>query len=180
MRRAAGIIGITALAAALSTTLIAQKTTQVHPVRGGSPHVKTDWTIDGAKISITYGRPFMKGRAEDVLMPAGTVWRTGADEATVLTTDKPLTFGSVKVPAGSYSLWTVPGKAEWQLVINKQSGQPGTQYDASQDLGRAPMKAGKSKAPAEQLTISIDDTKTGGVLRIEWGTTSATAAFTVG
>ena len=110
----------------------AQKTTEIHPGKGGSPHVRTEWTVDGANISVEYGRPYAKGRT---IFPDihkyGEVWRTGADEATVLTTDKALTFGTLKVPAGKYSLWTVPGETEWQLVINKDIPKWGTMYKLS-------------------------------------------------
>ena len=166
--------------AAFTVTPSAQKTTQVHPGKAGSPHVRTEWTIDGARISIEYGRPYLKGRPEGQMMPPGQEWRTGADEATTLVTDKPLKFGALSVPAGTYTLYTLPGDKEWQLVVSKATGQWGIPYPSGQDLGRAPMKAGKAKAPVEQLTISIDDTPAGGTLRIEWGTTSATIPFTVG
>jgi hypothetical protein len=168
-----------AVALAVSTPLIAQKTTPIHPGKGGSPHVRTEWTIDGAAISIEYGRPYLKGRPESKMMPPGQVWRTGADEATTLKTDRGLTFGSLSVPAGTYTLFTQPGETEWQLIVSKQTGQWGTDYDGKQDLGRVPMKVGKAASPAEQLTISIDDAPAGGTLRIEWGTTSASVPFTV-
>jgi hypothetical protein len=172
-----------AVAMAVAASLVAfaaQKTTPVHPGKGGSPHVKSEWTIDGANISIEYGRPSLKGRPlASVTKDPGPAWRTGADEATTLTTDKPLKFGTLSVPAGKYTLWTVAGDS-WQLVVNKQTGQWGTQYSQKQDLGRVPMTTGKTSAPVEQLTISIDDTATGGTLRIEWGGVSATAPFTVG
>ena len=87
-------------AAVLTTTVAAQKTTPMGTGGGGSPHEKTEWTIDGAKLSIEYGRPVLKGRPEAQLMPAGQPWRTGADVATILTTDKPLKFGTLSVPAG--------------------------------------------------------------------------------
>ena len=169
-----------AVAAALAVTVSAQKMTSVHPGTGGSPHVRAAWTVDGASISIEYGRPFLKGRAigKD-LAPFGQVWRTGADEATTLKTDKPLTFGTVKLPAGTYTLYTLPGDKAWQLIINKQTGQWGTAYDQAQDAGRVPMTVGQAKAPVEQLTFSIDDTPKGATLRIEWGTTSVTTPFTV-
>ena len=182
MRRSGLTIAAAALATAFSTGLIAQKTTEVHPGRGGSPHVKTDYTIDGAKISVTYGRPSLKGRAEAQVMPPGKEWRTGADEATILTTDKALKFGSVSLQPGSYTINTVPG-VEWQIVFGKLGDKGETQggipYQSALEISRAPMKAGKTKAPVEQLTISIDDTASGGTLRIEWGTTSASAPFTV-
>lgn len=165
-----------------TTTLIAQKTTEIHPGKRGSPHVRSEWTIDGANVSIEYGRPFLKGRAESQMMPGGKPWRTGADEATVLTTNKPLKFGTLSLDAGSYTINTQPGKQEWQLIIGKleKPGQWGIPYNASLEIGRAPMKVGKTAAPVEQVTISIDDTPAGGVLRVEWGTTSASIPFTVG
>jgi hypothetical protein len=166
---------------ALSTaSLTAQKTTNIHPGKGGSPHVRTDWTVDGANISIEYGRPYLKGRTvgKDVA-PYGRIWRAGADEATTLKTDKALKFGNLSVPAGTYTLFALPGEKEWQLVISKQTGQWGTEYSEGQDLGRVPMSVGKAKTAAEQVTWSVDDTPSGATLRLEWGTTSASAPFTV-
>ena len=170
---------LAALLAITSAALSAQKTAAIHPGRGGSPHVRTEWTIDGANISIEYGRPYLKGRPHDVVMPPGVEWRTGADEATTLRIDRSLTFGTLVVPAGTYTINTVPG-AVWQLVIIKGVGPWGIPYVAGQDLGRVPMTLGKTAAPVEQLTISIDDTPAGGTLRIEWGTISARANFVVG
>jgi hypothetical protein len=180
-RIACGIAGVLMTVAAAGT-LADQKTTQVHPGKGGSPHVKSEWTVDGANISVEYGRPSLKGRAETELMPAGKPWRTGADEATVLTTDKALKFGTLSLQPGSYTINTQPGDKEWQLIVGKlgKPGQWGVPYNASLEIGRAPMTVGKTKAPVEQLTISVDDTSTGGTLRVEWGTRSATAPFTVG
>jgi hypothetical protein len=168
--------------AAVVTVLADQKTTQVHAGKGGSPHVKTEWVVDGANISIEYGRPSLKGRPEAELMPAGKPWRTGADEATVLTTDRALKFGSLSLAPGSYTINTQPGDKDWQLIAGKlgKPGQWGIPYNASLEVGRAPMQAAKTKAPVEQLTISIDDSAKGATLRIEWGTTSATIPFTVG
>lgn len=160
----------------------AQTTTQLGTGGGGSPHVKTDWTIGAAHISISYGRPSLKGRAEATLMPTGKPWRTGADEATVLTTDKRLTFGSVALAPGSYTINTVPGIVSWQIIFGKLASpkQWGIPYKKELEIGRAPMRLGKTGAPVEQVTISIDPSGHGGVLRIEWGSTSATAPFTIG
>jgi hypothetical protein len=171
-----------AVAVTLTAALYAQKTTELSPGTAGSPHVKTEWTIDGANIVVEYGRPYLKGRPEAQMMPAGTPWRTGADQATILTTDKPLKFGSLTLPAGTHTINTQPGAAEWQLIIGKLSkpGQWGIPYNATLETGRAPMKVGKTKAAVEQVTISIDDTPAGATLRIEWGTTSATVPFTAG
>ena len=170
---------LAALLALTGAVLFAQKTTDIHSGRGGSPHVRTDWTIDGATIAIEYGRPFLKGRPNDVVMPPGREWRTGADEATTLTTDRPLTFGTLAVPAGTHTINTVPGET-WQLVVIKGVPKWGIPYTPGQDLGRVPMTLTKLGKPVEQLTISIDDTPAGGTLRIEWGTVSARANFVVG
>jgi len=181
VRNASGIVGVL-LVAAVAAAPAAQKTTDVHPGKGGSPHVKTAWTIDGANISIEYGRPYLKGRAESDVMPAGKPWRTGADEATVLTTNRALKFGSVSLEPGSYTINTQPGEKQWELIIGKlgKPGQWGVPYNASLELGRAPMQTTKTKSPVEQLTIHVDDTPKGGTLRVEWGTTSASIPFTVG
>jgi hypothetical protein len=171
------MLGVTA-----GPALFAQKTTEISKGSAGSPHVKSEWTVDGANISVTYGRPYLKGRTlgKDVDPYVGKEWRTGADEATTLTTDKPLKLGALAVPAGTYTLYTVAGDTAWQLVVSRKTGQWGIPYPAGQDLGRAPMTVGKTSAPVEQLTIAIDDTPAGGTLRIEWGTTSASVPFTVG
>ena len=182
MRRWVLTFASAALVATVGSTLLAQKTSEVHPGKGGSPHVKSEWTIDGANISIEYGRPSLKGRAESAVMPAGKPWRTGADEATVITTDKPLKFSTLALEPGTYTINTQPGEGEWQLIIGKL-GKPrqwGIPYNQALEIGRTPMKVGKTKAPVEQLTISIDDTSSGGTLRVDWGTVSATAPFTVG
>jgi len=181
MRRRSLSMVTTIAALVWTTTLAAQKTTQVHPGKGGSPHVRSEWTVDGANISIEYGRPYLKGRPESKMMPTGKPWRTGADEATVLTTDRPLKFGTLSLAPGSYTLNTQPGEP-WELIAGKlgKPGQWGVPYNASLEIGRAPMKVGKTKAEVDQLTISIDDTAAGGTLRIEWGTTSAIIPFTVG
>ena len=180
MRRIACAIAAVAIAATGSAA--AQKTSEVHPGKGGSPHVRTEWTIDGANLSIEYGRPSIKGRPEADLMPAGKPWRTGADEATVLKTDKALKFGTLSLQPGTYTLNTEPGDKQWQLIVGKlgKPGQWGVPYNAALEIGRAPMTVQPAKSPAEQVTISIDDTPQGGTLRIEWGTKSASIPFTVG
>jgi hypothetical protein len=173
----------------LSATLVAlavggaegtQKTTDMGTGGGGSPHLRAEWTIDGANLSIEYGRPYLKKRSESQMMPPGRVWRTGADEQTTLKTDKALKFGTLAVPAGTYGLYTIPGAKEWQLVVSRRPRGSGAEYPDGQDLGRVPMKVGQASKPVEQLTISIDDTPQGASLRIEWGTTSVSVPFTLG
>ena len=182
MRQSGCTALVIAAVMALGISVSAQKTTPVHAGKGGSPHVKTAWVIDGANITIEYGQPQLKGRPDATLMPAGQPWRTGADEATVLVTDKALKFGSYSLPAGTYTINTQPGDKDWQLIFGKLSkpGQWGVPYQKDLEIGRTPMVIAKTKAPVEQLTISIDDTPKGATLRIEWGGNSATAPFTVG
>jgi hypothetical protein len=172
----------TSLAAVtLAGSAAAQKITQTGPGNGGSPHVKAEWTIDGARLVIGYGRPFLKGRSEATLMPPGKEWRTGSDTATRITTDKALKFGDVTLAPGTYTINTQPDAASWTLILGKMQtpGQWGVPYNKALELGRAPMKVGKAAAPVEQVTISIDDTPAGATLRVEWGTTSATIPFTI-
>ena len=157
----------------------AQKTTEIHPGKGGSPHVRTEWVVDGANLSIEYGRPYLTGRADQKVMPPGKVWRTGADESTTLRTDRTLVFGTLTLQPGAYTLWTIPGDKQWALVVNEQTGQWGTEYQQKADLGRVPMTLEKPAKPVEQLTISIDDTPAGATLRIEWGLSRASVPFTV-
>ena len=116
------------------------------------------------------------------MMPAGAPWRTGADEATVITTDKALIFGTVKLAPGSYTINTEPGAKEWHLILGKVGApkQWGIPYKPELEIGRTAMKLGKSAAPVEMVTFSIDKGEKGGTLRLEWGTASVTAPFTVG
>lgn len=179
MRKAFAAAALVAAGTLVATA--AQKTTEIHPGKGGSPHVKSEWTIDGANIAIEYGRPFLKGRSEKDVMPMGKPWRTGADEATTITTDKALKFGSLSLDPGTYTINTQPGE-KWELIIGKlgKPGQWGVPYNKSLEIGRAPMTMEKNPSPAEQLTITIHDTAQGGELRVEWGAVRATAPFTVG
>ena len=111
MRRAVSLIA-GAIAITLATAANAQTTTQTGMGKGGSPHVKSTWTVGGANIALEYGRPFLKGRAEATMMPAGQPWRTGADEATVITVNKPVKLGTISLAPGSYTINTIPGGKE--------------------------------------------------------------------
>jgi Protein of unknown function (DUF2911) len=164
----------------LALAMTAGMMTAVHAQRA-SPHETATATIDGATITVEYGRPYVKGRKiMGGLVPYGKVWRTGADEATTLTTGKAIQIAGAAVPAGKYTLYTLPGESEWQLIINKQTGQWGTEYAQAQDLARVPLKKGATSAPVEQLSISIDKNPAGGgVLKIAWESTELTAPITV-
>jgi hypothetical protein len=168
-----------AIAAAVAISLSAAAAAQ--PKDRRSPHETVKGAIDGAQITIEYGRPYMKGRqVEGGLIPYDRVWRTGADEATTLTTDKALKIGNVSVPAGKYTLYTQASESEWKLVINKQTGQWGTVYDEKQDLARVPMTKKALTEPLEQFTIAIDDgSGPGGTIKLSWNKTEASVPVTV-
>ncbi len=111
--------------------------------------------------------------------PYGQVWRTGANDATTFVTTADLMVGGKHVPAGNYTLYSIPEADKWTLIINKQTGQWGTVYDEKQDLVRVPMKVGKTSAPVEQFTISLD--KAGAkaaTLKLEWADTQASVDIT--
>ena len=128
-------------------------------------------TIGAASFDVDYARPLARGRRllGDVI-PYGNVWRTGANAATQFTTSAPITLGGLKLAAGKYTLWTLPRENGVDLIVNTQTGQWGTEYDHSRDLGATPMKSEVADPPVEQFTISIRDTdKRSGALVIEWG-----------
>ena len=92
------------------------------------------------------------------LVPYGQVWRTGANAATTLKTSGSLKIGDLMVPAGTYTLYSLPTADGMQLIVNKQTGQWGTEYDQKQDLGRVPMKVGKTSSPLETMVIAFEET----------------------
>ena len=148
-----------------------------------SPRDSLAVNIAGADITVNYGRPSKRGRTlfnglGD--MKWGMVWRTGANEATAFTTSKPLAFGNATVPAGNYTLFThLVENGQWELVINKQTGQWGTAYDAKQDLVRIPMTVTSNNPVVETLTITVTPAGQGGELAVAWDNYKAVAPFTV-
>jgi hypothetical protein len=176
MRKALSIVTSTAMTLSAVTWLAAQESKRV------SPHEQTSGVIAGKKITIEYGRPYKKGRKIfGGLEPFGKVWRTGADEATKLTTETDLMIGNIHVPKGTYSLFTIPDPKQWTLILNKVADQWGAyKYDQSQDLGRTAMKTETVNQPLEQLTISIEPAGGNrGTLKIAWDTTVATVPIMV-
>ena len=146
--------------------------------RRASPRAAAHATVDGAPIVVEYGRPYRRGRTIfGGLVPYGRIWRTGADEATVLETAAPLRFGDVTVPAGRYSLWTRPGRRRWLFIINRQSGQWGTDYDRSRDLVRVPVVPTRTRRIINQLTIHIRPRRDGGQLILTWERTRLVVPF---
>jgi hypothetical protein len=143
-----------------------------------SPHADVSANLGGKKITISYGRPFVKGRAIfGGLVPFGEVWRTGADEATTLTTEADVVIGGLKVPKGEYSLFTIPTEKQWTLVVNKTAKQWGAfKYDAKQDLGRVPMTVAATK-PVEQFTIEMVPAGKQLTLKLSWDKTAASVVI---
>jgi hypothetical protein len=138
-----------------------------------SPAATASTTLGSATIAITYNAPSMRGRKiMGGLVPYGQVWRTGANPATTLTTSADLHFGKLFVPAGTHTLYTLPGEKQWLLIINKQTGQWGTEYNQAQDLGRVPMLAKSVPTPQEVMSVSFENTTpTSTELHIRWETT---------
>jgi len=171
MKRKQLVLGVS-LALLIAVMAPAQQAGQDKSKRP-SPHDSTEVTLKGKKITIEYGRPFLKGRkVGQELAPFGKVWRTGADEATALNTEIDLNIGGAKVPAGKYTLYTLPSEGTWKLIINKQTGQWGTKYDESQDLARVDMKKTALPQSVEQFTISFDKkNESTADLNLDWGNT---------
>jgi len=151
-------------------------------VQRASPHDSVSASIGGADISITYGRPYMRGRTIfGALVPYGRVWCPGADEATTLSSSKPLRIGDLLLDAPQYTLWILPTADEWQLVVNEQTGQWHTQYRAASDLGRVPLQKRTLETPVEQLTFALRKNAdgSGGTIVFTWETTEASVPFKV-
>ena len=106
--------------------------------------------------------------------PYGKVWRNGANEATTFVTSSDVVVGGKSVPAGSYTLFTIPGANKWTLIINKKTGEWGIPYKyESDELARIDMKVSKASAPVENFTINYEKSGSGCTLQIEWETTRA-------
>lgn len=172
----------------LSALPVAAQSKRAASTGGNSPHETTSATIDGNRVTIVYGRPFTKhprtGEVRKIwggLVPFGKVWRTGSDEATLLVTEKPITFGETTVPAGAYSLYTLPNEdGTAKLIINKQIGQWGTQYDEKKDLARVDLKKEPLNPPVDQFTMAVAKGPSGGgVIKLMWEDTQYSAPFSV-
>ena len=162
--------------------LLAQPKTRV------SPQATITADIDGNNLKLVYSRPYSKdpqsGEIRKIwgkLVPYGKIWRTGANEATLFTTTQTIVLGGTEVPAGTYSLYTLPmedGTAK--LIVNKQTGQWGTQYDQKQDLARIDLKKDALDKTVDQFTMAIEPNPAGGgVLKLMWENTQFTVPFTV-
>jgi hypothetical protein len=138
-----------------------------------------------ARIRIDYGQPHLRGRTlhTDNLVPFDSVWRTGANEATEFETEVDLTLGGAAVPKGKYTLYSLPTSRGWTLIINKNTGQWGTDYDAKHDLVRIPLRLRQLRDPVESLSIALVPSGSAapakGQLRIVWGTVDLSTDWAV-
>src|SRR5213592_4897414 len=122
-----------------------------------SPHETVTGRIGDATLTITYGRPSMRGREIfGALVPYDHVWCPGADEATTLDSDRPLQIGALRVPAGPHTIWMLPTADRWTLVVSKEASGFHTRYNESADLGRVVLRKQALATPIEQLTFTIE------------------------
>ena len=144
-----------------------------------SPRDTAQGSVGAASVLVDYGRPSKRGRvifADAGLVPYGKVWRAGANAATTLVTSAPIMVGETALPAGTYTLYAIPAADRWQLVINGQTGQWGTEYDQSKDVARVPMQVTALSAPAEQFEIAVENS----ALVMRWDTVQASVPLKPG
>jgi hypothetical protein len=146
-----------------------------------SPPANVSAIISGKKITVDYYAPSTHGRkVMGGLVPFGEVWCTGANYATAITSDAGLQLGSLKLPKGSYSIWTLPTEKEWTLIINKETGQSHLKYDSSKDFGRTKMNLKALGTSVETFRIEVrNDGGNKGTLALLWEQTEASIPFTV-
>ncbi|MBX2991432.1 MAG: DUF2911 domain-containing protein [Bacteroidetes bacterium] len=144
-----------------------------------SPRDSVFCLIDTNMISVNYGRPSMRGRnIMGELVPWHQVWRTGANEATHFKTNYDMLLGGVPVMRGTYTLFTLPSPTGWKIILNKQRGQWGTRYDATQDYARFDAIVEELPAPVETLTVAFDATGiTSGRMKMMWEKTMVWTRF---
>ena len=147
-----------------------------------SPHERTDGRIDGASLSIVYGRPSMRGRTIfGSLVPYDRVWCPGADQCTTLSTDRDLQFAGMTLRAGDYSLWMEPTETVWTLIVNSDAHAFHTSHDPRLDVGRIALQKRVVSSPVERLTFTLEPNQSGsgGAIVMSWETTRVAASFTV-
>jgi hypothetical protein len=134
---------------------------------------------DGKAITVDYSSPRAKGRRIfGDLVPYGQVWRTGANEATTFITTANLKAGSLNIPAGNYTIFTIPNQDKWTLIINRKTGEWGIPYEyESDELGRVDMKVSQTPSTVENFTISLNQMGNSCALNMSWENTKAAAAF---
>ncbi len=173
MRKRLAVLAVGCLTLGLPAALVyAQAEKAARP----SPAAKATCALaDGKTITVDYSSPRAKGRKIfGGLVPYGEVWRAGANEATTFVTTADLMVGGTHVPAGSYTIFTIPNMDKWTLIISKKTGEWGIPYPgADQDFARVDMKAAALPSAVENFTIAFDKSGGGCALRMDWETTRA-------
>jgi hypothetical protein len=177
MRKVIAFVSVVCLALALFVFV-----SHAHQDKSSRPSPPATASVDlggGKSVTIDYSSPRLKGRklGKD-LAPYGQVWRTGANESTTLVATADITVGGTPVPAGSYTIFTIPNPDKWVFIISKKTGEWGTQYPGpSNDLARIDMKVSSLPSPVESFTISFDKSANGGTLNMDWETTRASVTI---
>jgi hypothetical protein len=186
MKKIVSSLVLLALAASLCTHA---QSPRAASTGGNSPHETTSAVINGDRVTITYGRPYTKsprtGEMRKIwggLVPYGKAWRMGADEATLLITQKPIVLGGTEVPAGAYTLYMVPEESgASKLAISKALGGWGIPVDEKHDLARVDLTKSDTSSPVNQFTIAIQKNPSGGgVIKLSWENAEYSVPFTVG
>jgi hypothetical protein len=167
--------------AVAATLLIAAAPLQAQQQRK-SPHETVSQVVDGGRVTITYGRPFMKSRKIwGGLVPYGKAWRMGADEATSLITQKPLMFGDTTIPVGAYTLYFVPNEdGSAKLAFSSVLGAWGVPVNEKNDVARVAAMKSDSASEDEQFTVAVEKGSSGGgVIKLMWEKTTYSIPFTV-
>ena len=151
---------------------------EVSPLKSLTKRDSVLSSMDGVDLRLDYSRPSMRGRVIfGEVVPWNRVWRTGANEPTRLTINKPIYFNGKELPAGQYSVFTLPAKEGWTLIINKQTNIWGTDHDAAYDLMRIPMQTSMLEQPLELMTIELNQKGEEGILAVSWERTKAYVPF---
>jgi len=186
MRRAIGLISllaVTSLGAQAPRLAAAASTRATAVVTLSAPRVAGQPAPTPLTIKVDYGQPHARGRnVPTELATEGTIWRTGANASTTLTTEVDLTIGGTAVPKGSYSLYTIRERGGYYLIINRNTGQWGTEYDASKDLARVALTAATRPVALESFQIAMvpaTDAPARGALTLLWGTLALSTEWTV-
>ncbi len=178
MRRLGSVLALTAVLVTLGT-VAAHARWQRPRV---SPRDTVKATVDGCNFTIEYGRPYKRGRAIwGSLVPWNHWWMPGADESSTIVTDAAIVLGgSLTMPAGTHTIYTLPAENDFKLIISKEVGTFHTQYHPDQDLGRVPMTMKKIGELVEQMTFAVEPHEGGGgVFKLIWDDREYSVPFVV-
>ncbi len=180
MRRMTWLVAAIVLAIVATVSAFALRPLRAQRPRA-SPHESVTATVEGATLTIVYGRPYMRGRTIfGSLVPFNSVWCPGADEATTLESTRELEIGSLRVPTGPHTIWVLPTPDRWTLIVSKEPSGFHTMYNSRADLGRIEFRKRQLQAPIEQLTFAITPSQGGGgTLAMSWEQTEVSVGFRI-